>query len=82
MTIIIGLVVSEIIRITKIDTDGGGTDGLTDRQMETGTYFREKHESGQLPDGHDYNTSLAYAREVKRVQTVLIPPKNLILNCR
>ena len=64
--ITIDLVISEIICLTKIVTDGRHTDGQTNRRRPIFSYSKghdlsRKYESSQSPDGLDYNTSLAYA---------------------
>ena len=61
----IGPVVSEIISLTKIDMDGGQTDGRPIFSYSWGHKRPRKYESSQVLDGLDYNTSLAYTREVK-----------------
>ena len=64
----IGPVVSEIICLTKIETNGGQTYRHIDRQTDGNEipmflYFRSHDTSRKC--GLDHKTSLAYAREVK-----------------
>ena len=60
----IGSIVSEIICLTNIDTDGGQTDRQADvKRIAVVSYSRghgpsRKYASSQLPDGVDYNATL------------------------
>ena len=78
----VGPAVSELICLTKIETDGAG--GQADRLKHSETHIlrngngrpifsyswghdpSRKYESNQSPNGLDYNTSLACAHEAKK----------------